>query len=143
MKSKNRKRLLAGMLSTALGIMTLGTGQITTFAQECLNVPENKRMITEASEDVLYRFVPQKTGTYQFYSVKSGDTYGCIYDANKNVVYSDNDSGTDLNFSISAELKANTTYYLAVDYFELDEEGKIQWKIQKVADEYVEVKAKK
>ncbi len=50
-------------------------------------------------------------------------------------MYADNDGGEDLNFSITAELEADTEYYLAVSYFEIGAEGEISWKIEEaVAD---------
>ncbi len=138
MSSKMGRRFLAGALAGIVSFTTLGMNCTTVLAEEtseCLEASVNTDMLTDTSKDVLYRFVPETTGKYEFYSVESGDTYGCIYDAEQNVLYSDNDGGEELNFSITAELKANTEYYLGVSYFEIGAEGEIAWKIEKVVAE--------
>ena len=140
MISKVGKRFLAGALAGVVSFTTLGMNTMSVLAEEtseCLEASVNTMITTDGSKDVLYRFTPETAGNYQFYSVASGDTYGCIYDANKNVLYSDNDGGEELNFSITAELEANTDYYLAVNYFEIGAEGEISWKIEEVAEETV------
>lgn len=61
-----------------------------------------------------YTFVPDKTGTYSFYSASSLDTYGELRDASGKRIDSDDDSGDKSNFKISYSCTAGTTYYIGI-----------------------------
>lgn len=66
---------------------------------------------------VIYKFVPEQTAYYQFWSTENStygecDTYGYILDSGYNELASDDDGGDDLNFLTSYRLEAGETYYL-------------------------------
>ena len=56
--------------------------------------------ITENGGYVYFSFVPDETSTYRFYSLSGEDTYGYLYDADMNMIISDDDSGDGNNFAI-------------------------------------------
>lgn len=60
-----------------------------------------------------YGFVPSVSGTIKIYSSGSLDTYGFLYDGNKALLATDDDSGTDRNFSITYTVKAGELYYIS------------------------------
>ncbi len=78
-----------------------------------------------AGETVYIKFVPTNSGFYTFYSSSSSDTYGDVYDANKNILASDDDSGIGNNFSITYDFYAGTVYYLGVKYYSPSDSGEI------------------
>ena len=63
---------------------------------------------------VSYQFIPNKSGTYTFYSTGSSDSQGYIYDSFGQQLYFDDDSGEGYNFSMSCDLTAGVTYELRV-----------------------------
>ncbi len=56
------------------------------------------------------KFTPSKTGIYTFETI-GPDTYGYLYNSEKEVITYDDDSGKGGNFKIVYELKAGVTYY--------------------------------
>ena len=80
----------------------------------------------KAGETVYIKFVPANSGVYTFYSSSSADTYGYIFDVNKNQLASDDDSsGNGNNFSITYTFKSGTVYYLGVRYYSSSNSGEI------------------
>ncbi len=61
-----------------------------------------------------YRFVPDVSSTYRFYTTGSLDTVGILYDSYRYELNSDDDSGSDMNFSFTETLSAYEEYYIAV-----------------------------
>ena len=60
----------------------------------------------------MFRFVPEATGTYSFYSYDNDcDTYATLYDANMDWIINNDDGGEDNNFKITYKLVAGETYY--------------------------------
>lgn len=60
-----------------------------------------------------YRFVPETSGLYRFYSINStGDAAILLLDENGNEVASDDNSGADGNFYLEQVLRADETYYV-------------------------------
>lgn len=69
--------------------------------------------ISSSGTSKYFRFVPTASGTYKFYSTNyTGDPYGSLLDSNGNTLISDDDGGSDWNFSIQYNCTANTTYYI-------------------------------
>ena len=68
-----------------------------------------------------FKFVPDSNAIFVFTSTSDNDTVGYLYDANWNLLDSDDDGGDNSNFSIQRKLTSGTTYYLCVAfYFESD-----------------------
>lgn len=61
-----------------------------------------------------YTFTPTTTGTYYFYSESSIDTYGCLEDANAQVLKTNDDSGQGNNFYYVYNCTAGVTYYIGI-----------------------------
>lgn len=81
--------------------------------------------ITENGGYVYFSFVPDETSTYRFYSLSGEDTYGYLYDADMNMIISDDDSGDGNNFAIKYSLEKDTQYYYGVRYYSSDRTGMI------------------
>ena len=80
----------------------------------------------KAGETVYIKFVPANSGVYTFFSSSSADTYGYIFDSNKNQLASDDDSsGNGNNFLITYTFKSGTVYYLGVKYYNSSNSGEI------------------
>ena len=69
--------------------------------------------ITFSGSAKYFKFVPTASGTYKFYSTNyTSDPYGALLDASGNTLTTNDDGGTDYNFSITYDCTANTTYYI-------------------------------
>ena len=68
------------------------------------------------TENYNCQFTPSYSGPYVFFSQSENDTYGILYDENKTVLESDDNSGENGNFSFTYELTAGQTYYIAASY---------------------------
>ena len=64
----------------------------------------------------VYKFVPETTGIYYFYSVGSAETIGSLYDAEENILQTNTYGGYDCNFRIEANLEAGKTYYFVAGH---------------------------
>ena len=96
-----------------------GAGDLTITLGQTLNVD------VAAGETVRIPFVPQCTHEYIFRSTGTGDTYGCIFDANDEKLAYDDDSGGSRQFKITYRLEAGETYYLGVKWLYSDSTGPI------------------
>lgn len=70
--------------------------------------------ITSLESAKYFKFVPTQSGTYKFYSSNnsSSDPKGSLLDANGNSLISDDDGGSNYNFSITYDCVGGTTYYV-------------------------------
>lgn len=59
-----------------------------------------------------FAFVPLVSCSVKIYTQGSLDTYGRLYNSNKSLLASDDDSGSGNNFSITYNLTAGTLYYI-------------------------------
>ena len=59
-----------------------------------------------------FRFTPEVSGAYTFYSIGDNDTDGYIYDSSLNRLARDYSSGLGENFSVTFQMEAGTTYIL-------------------------------
>ena len=78
-----------------------------------------------------YKFVPSSSGTYDFQSTASSDTYGYLYDASGNQLVANDDGGNNTNFLVSYNLTANTTYYYAIRWYSSSATGAIPLSLNK------------
>ena len=94
--------------------------------------------ISEGGATVTYKFMPESSGTYLFYSEGSVDTCGKISlwddEAGEPVLVEQNGDGTDSNFSISFNATAGKTYYLQAKLYSNDTTGSFDLVLMK--DEY-------
>ena len=72
----------------------------------------NSVKIDNAGDIVRFRFVPEKSSTYYFYSDSKSDTYGYIYNGSFNTLATNDDGGNGSNFCVSYSMTAGTVYYL-------------------------------
>lgn len=70
--------------------------------------------ITSSESAKYFKFVPTQSGTYKFYSSNnsSSDPKGSLLDANGNSLISNDDGGSNNNFSITYDCVGGTTYYV-------------------------------
>ena len=64
-----------------------------------------------------YQFTPIFSGKLQFESEGDTDTQIYLYDANGNLLSSDDDSGEDRNFLLNQSIVSGTTYYVKVQCY--------------------------
>lgn len=134
-----KKSAIALFLSASLCMASVPAGGVTAAAAENAQADvvtetvlagEWNETVLESGEMSLHKFVPEADGTYCFYSIASGDTYGYVYDENYNLLYFDNDGGEDFNFKIDLSLQAGVPCYLSVGYFLENESGTITWRVE-------------
>jgi len=68
-------------------------------------------------------YIPKVSGIYRFYSSSSSDTYGYLFDANKNQLTYNDDGGNGYNFSITYELQGGMTYYWGARFYNQSNSG--------------------
>lgn len=88
----------------------------TSFSDATVIAVGGSQEVSVQEDQTAYlKFTPEKNGNYVIYSESDDDTYGSLYDSNKELIDENDDDGEDSNFWIEADgLKANTTYYIAV-----------------------------
>ena len=84
---------------------------------------ETKTIQITANEITYLKFVPTVNGTYTFQSSSDSDTYGYLFDENKNLITSNDDGDEDYNFKITYELTAGTVYYWGARYYDAEDSG--------------------
>ena len=81
-----------------------------------------------------FRFVPEETALYTFYSSSDTDTYAYLYQKNgeeiDQITY-DDDSGNGNNFDIKRTLTAGEEYYFGVRFYSRDRSGSFPVTIEK------------
>ena len=114
------KRILAVVLALCLSLSLL---PVTARADEFLdaapaiqNNTQHHVTIAESRSMVAFRFIPEQTEVYTFYSESDQAVIGMLTDADGYVIeYQDGDYGNN-NFSVSGLLEAGTTYYWVVRF---------------------------
>ena len=79
--------------------------------------------VTEGGQSVYFIITPDETGLYAISTTGDCDTYAYLYDADGNLIASDDDSGSDYNAQVVAQLEAGQTYYFAACLYYSDEVG--------------------
>ena len=79
--------------------------------------------IDSPGEYVYFKFVAPETRSYTFTSHSSNDTFGYLYNQDRNLLDDDDDSGENNNFSITYTMTAGQTYYFAVRYYDSSTTG--------------------
>lgn len=97
---------------------------VTVTGYESIEAGETKTVdIVTPSSAIYYKFVPDETCTYTFYSSGNYDTVGTLYDSTMYSLESDDQSGEDDNYEISCELTAGETYYISSAFYSSDDTG--------------------
>ena len=67
----------------------------------------------DSGEKHIFKFVPENDVKAEFYSTNDGDvdTYATVYDSEGRELIDDDDSGFNLNFSVTYDFDAGETYY--------------------------------
>ena len=98
--------------------------EIIEFVEPTINAGETINVEVEGGSLTFIKFVTTVTGTFTCTSVSYEDTYGYLYQADKEtLIMSDDDSGMNTNFSMTCDLEAGNTYYWAVRYYNTDQSG--------------------
>ncbi len=75
------------------------------------------------SDEITYiKFVPTVSGVYSFFAISDDDTYGYLFDENKNQI-TGNDDGDDLDFKVTYDLYRDTIYYFGARYLDEGQSG--------------------
>ena len=88
-----------------------------------ISLGETVTVDVEAGQIVYLRFVPQKDGTYIFTSNAEDDTYGYLFDSEKNQIASDDDGAGNRNFRLKYQLTAGMVYYWGAGYYSSEKSG--------------------
>lgn len=78
----------------------------------------------ELGKSSIYRFIPEESGAYYFYSDSQNDTYVSVLDSDFNYLLSNDDSGGDGNFLIEYEFTAGEVYYFEAKFYSDEQSGK-------------------
>ena len=76
--------------------------------------------VTDNSPYHYFRFIPEESGDYKFYSESGYDTYVTLYDEDENEINHSDDRETDSNFCLIAYLEGGTTYYFETRQYSLE-----------------------
>lgn len=76
-------------------------------------------------ESKSYTITPAEDSVWTFTSKANTDTYGYLYDADENLIVTDDDDGEGSNFMITYELKAGETYIVKVRWYHSSQAGNI------------------
>jgi V8-like Glu-specific endopeptidase len=103
---------------TATPTATPSSGDCSSCTSFCPIVVNSSvaNQIQPAGDTDYFRLVANEGGTYLIYSTGPTDTYGYLLDSSCQDLFSDDDSGAELNFRIEAEL-APGTYFIRVRGF--------------------------
>lgn len=88
-------------------------------------LPGQTKTIDVVAGSVTYlKFIPTETASYTFTSVAgNGDTYGYLYDENKNTITTNDDGGGSSQFMITYTLEAGKTYYWGARFYSTSTSG--------------------
>ena len=107
---------LSGLMVLAFAAVLALCMAPTAFAADSLEAGAIATAVTVDYQGVAlpYSFTAEEPGLYTFYSEGDLDTYLDVYaDAEREIyVDSDDDNGSETNFSVSVYMKAGNTYYL-------------------------------
>ena len=123
------KRLISCLLAICLFAALI---PVTALADELPAIDLNNEpiaTIAKGGDVALFRFTPAETGEYTFSSSAKSDTYGCIYDADMNLLTWDDDSGEGDNFELVWTMDAGVTYILSARFYSATQIGQIPLKL--------------
>ncbi len=140
------KKLLSVLIITAMLISLVPFA----FAAETATAPAltlgqaQKATLSRENIEQSFVFVPDETAEYAFSSYATDDytdTVASIYDADGNLVCSDDDSGIGVNFGIVAELEKDEPYTLVVHSYDVAAKGEAYVTVSKAYGAATEIVA--
>lgn len=122
---------LLGLLSSASPTMAQDTREYPPIFLGSQYIHVEKSVDEERSKwdsyyvaNNLYEFKPEEGGLVDFYTESSADTYGILFDADKNFLIDNDDyNGSNYNFMLSHQVTGGHTYYLGVRFLSQDAEA--------------------
>ena len=131
------KRTLALVLCAVL-LCTLLPAMPRAGAELILELPLNTETtvnIDVPGEHVFFSFTPTETATYRFFSMATTqDVWADLYDADMNLLKSNDDGGPGHNFRLEAELTAGVSYYFSTHYNFETQTGSYPVKLVRITD---------
>ncbi|MCL2151873.1 MAG: S8 family serine peptidase [Oscillospiraceae bacterium] len=121
-KSSGIATITATVDGTTATCTVLVTENNTSF-EDALNIIAGISIpvfVTESRQIRYYKFIPEDSGLYVVESgntVDSTDPFGKLYNANKNLIYQNDDGADNKNFRISCSLTAGKEYYIAASCY--------------------------
>ena len=107
------KKIVALILSV---ILCFSVFSMCVFAEEYVEIASGQTKqvtITSVAETVLFKFVPEEDGWYEFSAAGGLDTVCTLYNGTmEQLAYSDDYNGSD--FSIFCDIQQDSTYYFEV-----------------------------
>ncbi len=99
-------------------------------------ITENQtiRVAVKGGTITLIRFIPSLDGVATFTSISNSDTYAYLYDANMKQLNYNDDGGEGYNFYISRRMKAGEVYYLGVRYYNQNNSGSFEVRLDYIID---------
>ena len=136
------KRIISLLLCAAL----LLPGAAPAGAELILELPLNTETtvnIDVPGEHVFFSFTPTETATYRFFSMATtSDVWADLYDADMNLLKSNDDGGPGNNFRLEAELTAGVSYYFSTHYNYEGQTGSYNVKLVRITDPGFSAQAK-
>ena len=84
---------------------------------EVINVGDAKEVTVSADKPyAYYKFIPETTGIYKFYSESGYDTFAGLYNSEEQEMATDDDDGDGFNFCVEYELTAGEAYYFRASF---------------------------
>lgn len=90
-----------------------------------ISMGETKTIYVSAGETVYLAFKPTVSGTYEFSSNTTNDTYGYLYNADKVEISHNDDGENGRNFTVTYHLNAGTKYYFGARYYYATDRGSL------------------
>ncbi len=114
---------------TVIASAAAPTGYTDIYADSTASVS-----ITSSGSAKYFRFVPMYSGTYKFYSTDyTSDPYGALLDASGNALVTNDDGGTNYNFSITYDCVAGTVYYIKANLLSSSSTGSYTLHVETVS----------
>ena len=132
---KHTKRILSVLLALvllALSVPFAAAEDSYTIANDLnytITVDEPLTVQIKSGKTTIIEFTPTETDIYYYRSDAAGDSYGLVYDADMNLLESDDDGGESNNFGIFLAFEAGKKYYLGARFLNTTFSGTFSVKI--------------
>ena len=124
------KKLTAALLIMFLALSFASGNNEVKAADELEIFVDEMINIYVPGEIVYLKFVAPNNGRYSFESFASSDTYGYLFDSNKEQLTSNDDSGSNYRqFCVNYELEKGVTYYWGARFYTSGDTGNFDVKV--------------